>query len=217
MSSQYSSETLSSVCAIISSVLHLYQLCCSLISHHQISLWSSSFSSLASLVNRSCWFQLSAPFKSPHSIFTPFEVFIFNQEFFLTDVWCPKHLTEKNLGVSHIWRPQLLGPWLCIDRNLKVSRIASAYIQLFRIWSLTWGTSSFHLLSICHSNYVEYWLLNLLDDSLMSLTIIYCLLYLVNPNSPSRTSLYVTSALRLCLTHSHGSSGLFIAFYPNIH
>lgn len=167
-------------------------------------------------MNRSCWFQLSAPFKSPHSIFTPFRVFIFNQWFFLTDVWCPKHL-KKNLRVSHIWRPQLLGPWLCIDWHLKVSRIASAYIQLFRIWSLTWGTSNFHLLSICHSDYVEYWLPNLPNHSLMSLTIIYCLLYLVNPNSPSRTSLDVTSALRLYLTHSHGFSGVFIAFYPNIH
>ena len=156
-------------------------------------------------MNRSCWFQLSAPFKSPHSIFTPFEVFIFNQEFFLTDslhrcLVLKAPYRKESESVPHL-EASLLGPWLCMDWNLQVSRIASAYIQLFRIWTLTWGASSFHLLSsICHWNYVEYWLPNLLDDSLMSLTIIYCLLHLVNPNSPSRTSLDVTSAPRLCLT-----------------
>lgn len=38
---------------------------------------------------------VSVPFTSPHSIFTPLEMFIFNQEFCLTDGWGQKHLTEK--------------------------------------------------------------------------------------------------------------------------
>lgn len=75
----------------ISLFLDLPLSCCPVMSHCQITLGYPQvfllFYPYIQQVNRYRQFQLKVPFKSPRTIFIPLEVFMFKQEFYLTDIW----------------------------------------------------------------------------------------------------------------------------------